>query len=807
MNAAILFALGALLYECITGRSAFSGSNFIEIGAQVIHFNPPPASRINPGVPAALDRITRRALEKQPAARYQSADEMIRDLRAARGKLSNDGQQIRRLAAGSDTAASRAQRTSSLAALTEPLRRPRLSVASVMVGIVVLGSVVWGGAYLLRARAPKPSPVALDAYNKGTEALRNGAFLQARKSFEQAIAVDNNFALAHARLAEVWTELDYTDRAKDEMLRVSTLVPDRSVYPRTDALYLNAITATVTRDFPLAIESYRQIAAITPERPEVHADLGRAYEKNGDTRKAIESYTDATNRSRQYATAFLRLGYLYGRDGNVPGADAAFGKAETLYQSQTNLEGRGEVFYLRGQLFIQLNKPAEAAAQLQQALDAAQATNNEYQRIRTLLQLCNAADIQGNNARAEAFAQQAIDLAQANGMENLKANGLIDLGNVFFTRDSEEAEKFFKESLDYARSYKLRPVEARALLSIGSLRLQLGDPENALSYAEQALPFFQQGNYRKQVSQALSLISRANSLTGNYAAVLKQFAEQLQLAEKAGDPAETATAHSSIGITLVQQEQFPQALDHFEKSAEIYKALDNLQAIGYSLTNRGNALWQLGRDVEARKAFADASPIAERPEAKFKGLQVWLHLAQARQALCAGHYPEAIKAAEIAANLAGQDQSRAAEAKAVTGLAQIFSGSKAGGKRDCAEAFAIAMRMSNQDLLCATQLALAEALIETGDGKGALQNAEQVQERCHHLGKQDSEWRALLIAARAIQQTGDHAKAMEYASHASGLLSALEQKWGAASYNSYLTRADTRRYSIQLKELLSSESK
>ncbi len=69
-----LFSLGALLYECITGQSAFSGSSVLEIGAQVIHVNPPPPSTINPAVPTDLDRIVMKALEKNIELRYQSAD-------------------------------------------------------------------------------------------------------------------------------------------------------------------------------------------------------------------------------------------------------------------------------------------------------------------------------------------------------------------------------------------------------------------------------------------------------------------------------------------------------------------------------------------------------------------------------------------------------------------------------------------------------------------------------------------------------------------------------------------------------------
>src|SRR2546427_12263832 len=79
-----LFALGALLYESLTGKPAFSGGSVIDIGAQIIHFNPPPPSSINHRVPAELDRITLKALAKKPEARYQSCSELVRDLRAAR---------------------------------------------------------------------------------------------------------------------------------------------------------------------------------------------------------------------------------------------------------------------------------------------------------------------------------------------------------------------------------------------------------------------------------------------------------------------------------------------------------------------------------------------------------------------------------------------------------------------------------------------------------------------------------------------------------------------------------------------------
>ncbi|HEU4768838.1 MAG TPA: serine/threonine-protein kinase, partial [Pyrinomonadaceae bacterium] len=86
-----LFALGALLYECLTGQSAFSGGSVLEIGAQIIHVTPALPSMINPQIPPELDRITMKALEKKVDARYQTAGEMIRDLRAVATTLTGNG--------------------------------------------------------------------------------------------------------------------------------------------------------------------------------------------------------------------------------------------------------------------------------------------------------------------------------------------------------------------------------------------------------------------------------------------------------------------------------------------------------------------------------------------------------------------------------------------------------------------------------------------------------------------------------------------------------------------------------------------
>jgi len=76
-----IFSLGAVLFEMLTGHSAFVGSDLNGILKQVLTDPTPPPSSHNPKLPRAFDHIVGKALAKDPAERYQDADDMARDLR------------------------------------------------------------------------------------------------------------------------------------------------------------------------------------------------------------------------------------------------------------------------------------------------------------------------------------------------------------------------------------------------------------------------------------------------------------------------------------------------------------------------------------------------------------------------------------------------------------------------------------------------------------------------------------------------------------------------------------------------------
>jgi WD40 repeat protein len=178
--AADVYALGAVLYEMLTGRPPFKGATVLDTLEQVRSQEPVPPRRLQPKVPRDLETICLKCLEKEPRRRYASAQALADDLRAFR-----DGRPIKARPVGRwEHAAKWAKRHPAVAGLAAAI------VAVVLVGFTL---VIWQWQSAVSAR-------------RETEAERRRAELLLARSYRdrgQALAEQGDVGrgmlwLAHA---------------------------------------------------------------------------------------------------------------------------------------------------------------------------------------------------------------------------------------------------------------------------------------------------------------------------------------------------------------------------------------------------------------------------------------------------------------------------------------------------------------------------------------------------------------------------------------------------------------------------------
>lgn len=139
-----VYALGAVLYEMLTGQPPFAGGNVAAIATRRLVADPPGPRTLNPAIPPRLERTVIKALAREPAERYATAGAFRDALQAADG----EGTVVARAAPPVGTGGGRARRS------------PLLRAAALA---VLVGMASGALAFSVRSRLdgpPAPSPAA-----------------------------------------------------------------------------------------------------------------------------------------------------------------------------------------------------------------------------------------------------------------------------------------------------------------------------------------------------------------------------------------------------------------------------------------------------------------------------------------------------------------------------------------------------------------------------------------------------------------------------------------------------------------------
>jgi TolB-like protein/cytochrome c-type biogenesis protein CcmH/NrfG len=581
-----LFSFGVVLYEMATGRLPFRGDTETAVFDAILHKAPAAPVRLNPDVSPDLDRVIRKALEKDRNLRYQSAAEMRTDLQ--------------RLKRDTESGLVPAQLA---AAAARPRRRGLVAGA----GVVIILAAVAGLWFGLRRKAPEPAPVApsiavlpfvdmspqkdQEYFSDGlAEELLNdltkihGLHVAARTSSFQFRGKNEDLRVIGEKL-NVATILEGSVRREGKRVRITAQLIQVSdgfhLWSETYDRDLDDIFA-VQDDIARSVAGSLRVTLLGSRPPTSSAQgrnveaynaclqgryfLDRRSKENLD--KAFGYFDQAIKLDPGYAPAWVGLATAHNRQGNwgyVPVGEGWANGREAVQRALALDPNLAEAHAVMGDIQAGYDwdwAGADASLKRAQALEPGNVTV-----VRTTALL---ARILGHFEEALALSRRAVELDPL-GVQSQKMLG----------RTAWEAGRLDEAVAALKKTLELDPEDSGTHAWLGRVYMAQGHPQEALAEMEfekhpvwrlygQALAYHALGRKKESDAALAELIAKYQ------APIAFQIAEEYAFrgeADRAFEWLDRAYAQRDAGLTLMKGDPLLKSLEHDPRYAAFLKKM------------------------------------------------------------------------------------------------------------------------------------------------------------------------------------------------------------------------------------------
>jgi tetratricopeptide (TPR) repeat protein/predicted Ser/Thr protein kinase len=587
-----VYSLGAVLYECLTGRPPFKGATPVETMRRVVNDNVTPPSQLAPAVPKDLETIVLKALEKDKHGRYPSARAFADDLD--------------KFCAGGEIRARRAPAAAQVARTLKRQWAPIVALGAVATVCVLIGVII---AILAPGREDARIRTLLEM---GDKLDRGGDWAGARTQYEAARVLDPENALIHKRLGDLDTR---EKRAKSDLETRTRSDREREAQEkaraqpefdngrdllqraRTDLVRPGADLARIDLLLQQAAEHSTRAIGFFPKYAEAYLQRGQIHYLRQNFSAALQDFGAAIDQLSTFSAAYYDRGRLYldlateamGQvslrgTGAEEEAKSFREKAKSDLSAYRKLGGGDpEQSEFADALLAYSAQNYQQAAQICDRLIGRQTTNEEVYRLKG-----DAMSELGHRTRDDSIRQASYQEAVAAYGDALTKRvnypeAYLARGHVLFHMGQREAAqrdldkatalntgsagwyasrasilfelgRYFEAIADFERALKNKPADIGVLNNLGLLYLKQGDPRKALELFDRAVA--------ADPKSATSLRNRggARHAVREEAGALQDLEAALAL-----DPGRTEI-HYQMGQVHLSLRDWPRAEEDFTRS-------------------------------------------------------------------------------------------------------------------------------------------------------------------------------------------------------------------------------------------------
>jgi eukaryotic-like serine/threonine-protein kinase len=664
------FTVGLIFYELLSGTMPYHAESAIASLVKRTQEPAVPLTEVDPSIPPELSAIVGKCLERDPAARFASMQELTDEIEVWEGKKRRVGQSV----------------------IAPPLPKPTLVkvLPWKWVAVAAAAVVLAAGTYVAlhnRTRSgttetgsqavngPVSSVAILPFYNASGDPSLDWVGSSISDTLIADIGQSAHLHLiSSGRVEDVLHDLRFSpvpqvDASTLNGIKSATdaeTVVSGQLVKAGDQLRINAIVHDLknSRDIPVSTDfagvkdltgavsklagQIREKLAATPDilkelqessQPVLTNSVAalQAYDEGiqlgraSDNMAAAAKFEKATTEDPNFAMAFARLAQSYFKLGNDVKAQQASARAVDLSR---DLPRRDQ--YLieanHDRIMRQTDKAIAAYENLTKAspgdIDAQFVLANLYEKAgryddaRKRLDVVLAADpkyvdalyargrVEIEDGKPDAaldFLNKGLSLAIKSDNKQEKANILNALGILYDSLDKrEDALSNYKQALEMRRSIKDETGAVMTQINIAMLQDTMGDSKAALASFQEAIENAKRINYKDGLALAWMDLGNWHYNHGNYDEALKLTKQALQAYRETGNKRSQAQSLNNIGSALNNKGQYQDALTNFDQAYQIREQLQLHDDAIESLRNSGEMNLKLGQYETAKSQFLKA---------------------------------------------------------------------------------------------------------------------------------------------------------------------------------------------------------